>query len=193
MGIDLVEQVDPPSVGAPAEVAEDTTLNDVLEFGPVLWVESGGLMEADLGVVGLAEHTIEHNDVEVEGCGRAGRPNGCARGWSGEAGTPPSVGSASRGSCGLGLVLVGLGSWAASVPTGGLPIRMTADRSRALGAVPSGDVSLMPRDPTFVDVTFGPPDIFGDDGMVWREPADRVLEAAPVELIQPITLEAAQK
>ena len=36
-----------------AEVAEDTTLDDVLQFVPVLGNELGGLVEADLPVVGL--------------------------------------------------------------------------------------------------------------------------------------------
>ena len=53
VGIGFVEQADPPSVGARAEVAEDTALYDVLQFVPVLGNELGGLVEADLPVVGL--------------------------------------------------------------------------------------------------------------------------------------------
>ena len=49
---------------------------------------------------------------------------------------------------------------------------------RMADSPPGGEeVNLMIRNPTFVDVTFGPPDIFDADGAVWKEPADRVLQA----------------
>ena len=52
--------------GCPAEVAEHTSLDDVLKLVPVLRSESGGLREAGLAVGRVREHAIEHNDVEVE-------------------------------------------------------------------------------------------------------------------------------
>jgi hypothetical protein len=36
----------------------------------------------------------------------------------------------------------------------------------------------------FIDVHFGPPEIFRDDGTIWQEPPERVLEARNVELLE---------
>ena len=60
VGVNLVEQV------VAMEVAQHTTLHDVLQLVPVLRHESGGLMEAHLPVRRVGEHAIEHNHVEVE-------------------------------------------------------------------------------------------------------------------------------
>ena len=60
MGVGFVEQA------VRTEVAQHTTLHDVLELVPVLGRESGGLMEAHLTVIGRRKHAIEHDDVKVE-------------------------------------------------------------------------------------------------------------------------------
>ena len=56
VGVGLVEQA------VAVEVAEHATLDDVLKLMPVLGNEPGRLMEADVAVGRVREHTIEHDE-----------------------------------------------------------------------------------------------------------------------------------
>ena len=60
LSIGLVEKA------ARAEVPEHTALNDTLEVEPVVFVEQGGLVEADSLVGDLREDAVEDDEVEVE-------------------------------------------------------------------------------------------------------------------------------
>ena len=60
MGVGFIEET------MPTEEAEYTALDGELKLGPVLGRESGGFMEEDVSSIGLREHAIEHDNVEVE-------------------------------------------------------------------------------------------------------------------------------
>jgi hypothetical protein len=49
-----------------AEVAEHATLDNVLQLEPVLGLQEGALVEADLPISVPSEHAIEHDEVEVK-------------------------------------------------------------------------------------------------------------------------------
>jgi len=80
----------------------------------------------------VGQRRVEH-EVQVRA-----RPRWARRPESGRGGSLPAEDrertSGSIGGFGLGLELVGLGSWAAGVSASGLPMQVTAARSLAFGS-----------------------------------------------------------
>ncbi len=62
VGVGIVEEASTP------EVTKDATLDDVLEFLPVVGFEERGLMEANLPVRTLRERAVEYDTVVVDVC-----------------------------------------------------------------------------------------------------------------------------